>query len=125
MPDGSPVYTSSVAGAGTVSAPTLGATIATIASGSLPVGLYDVEVWSGMNGTLSAGVDTSNMGLKVGNTTVIASICNVVSGTSNPSTGPLKLRLALDGASAITVFAVAAANAGSRYTATILATKVS
>lgn len=119
-----PPFRSSTAAGATASAPAAGATVATILSGSLPAGLYDVEVWIGMNGTLAAGTDTSNMALKVGATTVVPKLAYVANGTSNQPAGPFRIRYSMDGSSAITVVAVGAATASSVYSATIIATQV-
>lgn len=118
-----PSFRTSVSNGATAAAPGAGAAVATIVSGSLPAGLYDIEVTIGMNGTLAAA-DTSNMNLKAGATTLMAKIPYVANGTSNPTAGPFRFRASLDGSSALTVNAVAASTASSVYTALIVATQV-
>ncbi|MFD5107131.1 hypothetical protein [Streptomyces cinereoruber] len=117
-------YRQSVSDGGTAAAPAAGAAVATIASGGLPAGLYDIEVFVGMAGTLAAAADTSNMALKYGATTLIDRIAYAANGTSNPVAGPYRFRATLDGSAALTVNAVGAATASSTYTATITATQV-
>lgn len=117
-------FRTSVADGGTVAAPGAGVTVAAIAAGSLPAGLYDVDVLIGMNGTLAAAADTSNMALKAGSTTLIDRLAYTANGTSNPVAGPFRFRLSLDGTQALIVSAVGAATASSSYSATIIATQV-
>jgi hypothetical protein len=117
-----PSFRTSAAAGATSAAPTAGTAVATIASGSLPAGLYDVEVTVGMNGTLAAA-DTSNLTLKAGATTLVPKLTYVANATSNP-TATFRLRASLDGVSALTVTAVASATASSVYSATIIATQV-
>lgn len=119
-----PPFRSSVAAGATAAAPTAGTAVATIAAGSLPAGLYDIDVWIAMNGTLAAATDTSNMMLKAGSTTIIAKLAYAANGTSNPAAGPFRVRYSMDGSSALTVNAVASATASSVYSATIIATQV-
>lgn len=119
-----PSFRTSVSNGATAAAPGAGAAVATIVSGSLPAGLYDIEVSIGMNGTLVSGTDTSNMNLKAGATTLMAKIPYVANGTSNPTAGPFRFRASLDGSTALTVNAVAASTASSVYTALIVATQV-
>lgn len=118
-----PSFRTSAAAGATAAAPTAGTAVATIASGSLPSGLYDIEVTIGMNGTLVSATDTSNMALKSGATTLIAKLAYTANGTSNP-TSTFRLRASMDGSSALTVNAVASATASSVYSATIIATQV-
>lgn len=117
-------FRASVAAGATAAAPTAGTAVATIASGSLPAGLYRVAVWIGMSGTLVSATDTSNMALKQGATTVIAKLPYTANGTSNPVAGPYEAQLSLDGSAALTVNAVASATASSVYSASIIATQV-
>jgi hypothetical protein len=117
-----PVVASTVGGSGVVTGPTAGQVIATVTP--TVSGLYDVEVFIGMNATLASAVDSNNMNLKVGSTTVITNIPYVGTGTSNSTTGPVKIRAVLDGATAVTVNAVGAATGTGRYAASITATRV-
>ena len=118
----SPAVATTVGGSGVVTGATAGQVIATLTPAAS--GLYDIEVFIGMNATLASAADSNNMNLKVGSTTVITNIPYVGTGTSNSTTGPLKIRAILDGATAVTVNAVGAATGTARYSASITATKV-
>lgn len=116
-----PLYYTSSGASGNVAAPGAGVNIATITPAA---GLYDVEVFISMNGTLASGTDTSNMNLKFGSTTILANIPYSANGTSNPVAGPFRTRINADGSTAVTVNAVAAATASSKYQASITLTRV-
>lgn len=116
-----PLYYTSTGGSGNVAAPGAGTNIATLTPSA---GLHDIEVLISMNGTLAAATDTSNMNLKFGGTTILAAIPYAANGTSNPTAGPFRARINADGVTAVTVNAVAAATASSKYQASITATRV-
>src|SRR6476620_6889385 len=117
-----PPFRVSVGAGGSVAAPTAGTAIATIASGSLPAGLYDLDITIGMSGTLAAA-DVSNMELRVGATTVLSKMAYTSTATSNP-VAKFFFQCAPDGTQAITINATGAATASSLYSATIVATQV-
>lgn len=118
-----PPFRTSVAAGAKANAPSAGTAVATIASSSLPAGLYDIEVHIGMSGTLAA-VDVSNMDLRIGGTTVVPALAYTSTNTSNDVAGPFKFRSGLSGSQSVSVNAVASATASSVYSATIVATQV-
>jgi hypothetical protein len=103
----------------TAAAPGAGAAVATLVSGSLPAGLYDIQVYVGLSGTLAAA-DNANMEFREG--------ASVVSRLAVPGAaghfGPFELRRRLDGSTALSVNAVGASTASSVYYANILAVRV-
>lgn len=106
------------AAGGTATTPAAGAAIATIASGSLPAGIYEVRVTLVMSGT--AETKPANAQIQKG-ATVLTLIPSPGSGVI-PAT--VLRRVTLDGATALTVNAATTATTGAIYTATIAATRV-
>lgn len=117
-----PPFRVSVGAGGNVSAPTAGAAIATITSGNLPAGLYELNITIGMSGTLAAA-DVSNMELRVGGVVVLPKLTYTSIATSNP-VAKFSFQCAPDGTQAISINATGAATASSVYSANIVATQV-
>jgi hypothetical protein len=99
---------------GNAVAPGVGVAVATLAAP--PAGVYEVRV-SAQTGAGTLAADNGNMQLKKGAAAVVAAL---------PTGGQEQIvdRVTLDGATALTVNAVAAATAGVPYTARISATRV-
>lgn len=105
-----------------VAAPGAGATIATVVNP--PAGTYEVVVNSFIGGTTVAANEVTNMRLTVGGIAV-GRILNSVPGTSGAvSVTQTKFRVVVNGAQSINVIAVAAATAGSIYSASIVASRI-
>jgi hypothetical protein len=94
------------------------AALATIASGSLPAGTYDIFVQATVGGTVAA-VDLGNMTFAAAALT--ARLANANNGSPG-SFGPFQVTLS--GIQAITIAAVNLATTGAVYAATITATRV-
>lgn len=109
----------SVGAAGTVTAPAAGAAIATIPAGSLPAGTYEVEATVGYGGT-PGGVN--GFDLRAGATIISGLASLAVANHLAPRVG--FRRVTVDGATAITVNAVAAGATGSVFIAQLSATRV-
>lgn len=109
---------SSVSNDGTVTSPGAGATIASIPAASLPAGTYNVTVDFTLSGTVGA-VDNNNIQLVYGSQTF--TLDNNI-GVGEQTFGPIQI--ISNGASALTLKAIAAGTVGSIYTATIIATPV-
>lgn len=103
------------AGGTAVAAPAAGATIATLA---LAAGTWDVGVTTLIAGTVLA-LDTTNMVVKGGSTTFYNAPTSL-----NGSASPQPVRRFLTAGNSVTVTAVAAATAGSIYSAVISAVRV-
>lgn len=115
----------SVADRSIAAAPTAGTAVATIASGSLPAGTYDVECWVAATGTVAAATETDNFELREG-ATVVTELPFIITGTTASAeySGPYRFRRTLNGSTALTINATANATASSVYRAMIVATKV-
>lgn len=111
-----------VSNAGTVVAPGVGAAIVTIASGSLPAGVYEVKVNAGLALGTPAVADVNNMELR--KAAVVISDLTVVAALAVSATTVFP-RIKLDGAQALSVNATGAGTAGVSYSASITATRVS
>jgi hypothetical protein len=124
MPDGTSIARNDSVGAGaTAAAPGAGGVVATVAAP--PTGYYRIEVWTGYAGT-TAAAELTNMELRAG-ATVISRLANTASlntTNANPAVGPYTFYRNLNGATALTVNATAAATAASVYSAQIVATKL-
>lgn len=98
----------------TVIAPGVGVAVATLAAPA--AGVYEVRV-SAQTGAGAVAADNGNMQLKKGAAALVAAL---------PTGGQEQMvdRVTLDGATALTVNAIAAATAGVPYTARISATRV-
>lgn len=113
---GAAVLNESKQARGAVTAPGAGAAIATIVAP--PAGLYRITVIGRYGGTSDT---TDNMELKKGATSLLVlPVLAVNNGTAIPVTVDVRL----DGATAITVNAIAAGAALTNYLAYIVATKV-
>lgn len=113
----------SLANGGKTSAPAANAALATLATPA--AGYYQVDIYTGLSGTLAA-VDASNFEFRKGSTPV-AVLATSGSGASgvNGSVGPFTFFVNLNGATSITVNATAASTAGSVYHCTMIATLLS
>lgn len=125
MPDGSiRVRHESLANGAKTTSPGLGAALATLTTPT--AGLYQVDVWAGLSGTLAA-VDASNFELRKG-ATVVSVLAVSGNGTgaaaSNTANGPFQFFINLDGATSLTVNATAAGTASSVYHVTLVATRL-
>jgi hypothetical protein len=110
----------SVIGAGVATAPGAGATIASIASGSLPAGKYRIAVFAHVSG--NAVGDLNNLKLQRGGVDLAGIMPQGANGQSGPA---LELpRVNLDGTQALTVVAIGAGTAAIEYGATIVATRI-
>ena len=118
-----PPFRVSVAGGASAAAPTAGTAVITIASGSLPSGLYRVEVTIGMSGTLAAG-DLNNMEFRVGAAVVCKGMTYTSTTNNGNPTAKYTFQVAPDGTQAMSVNATANATASSVYSASIIATQV-
>lgn len=101
---------------GTATAPAAGAAVATLAAP--PAGFYEITVLARYGGTADV---IDNMELKVGATSILVL---PVLPVANGSVVPIKVLVKLDGASAVTVNAIALGGAGSVFVAHIIATKL-
>lgn len=115
------VQASSAAATARAVAPGAGAAVVTIAAGSLPVGLYDIQVFAGFDVGAPVAADIDNMEFRVAATVVsslqVFAIINVY--------GPVRVfRANLSGAQAISVNATAAGTAGVGYNAELIATRI-
>lgn len=110
---------------GTASAPTANTAVATLASGSLPAGLYDFDVYATFTGTTVVATETDNVEFREGATVVgkLPIICIGTTGNTAYS-GPFRFRRRLDGSTAVSINATANATASSVYRAEIIAVKV-
>lgn len=109
----------SLIGSGVVVAPGVAGVIASIASGSLPAGKYEVRVMAGVSN--SAVADLNNMELQRGGVDLVSPIPQGASGQSDDLVVP---RVDLTGAQALEVKAIGAGTASIEYVATIVATRV-
>lgn len=117
-----PHYEESDGNAGKVVAPTAGAAIVTIASGSLPRGTYRVLVTAGLGlGGVPAVADENNMELRKG-ATVISDLTVVAA--VNGAQVQQEFIVELDGTQALSVNAIGAATASVTYNAMLVATRV-
>lgn len=107
----------------TVSAPAAGAVIAV--TPALAVGTYDIECITYIGGTTVATLEPTNMRALVG-AAAIGRIMNPVPGTTGGvGTGQLRFRYVVTaGTPTASIIAVAAATAGSVYSASIVAKRV-
>jgi len=125
MPDASPQYRyESLSNGAKTSAPGINAALATLTTPD--AGLYQVEIWCGLSGTV-ATVDASNFEFRKGSAVkaVLAVSGNGTgASTSNSATGPYRFFVNLDGATSISVNATAASTASSVYHCTMIATRV-
>lgn len=122
------IYTTdeTVADHSTDAAPSAAGAVATIAAGSLPAGIYDVECYVAATGTVAAATETDNFDFRKGGT-VVAVLPIIITGTTASSeySGPYTFRVELDGSTALTVNAVANSTASSVYHALVKATRLS
>ncbi len=100
---------------GVAANPTAGTAVATLTTPA--AGSYAVRVWVGLGGTLLATTDANNFQLKAGSTVIGVAF-------GNPGVvgqfGPFLFDVVMDGASSLTVNAVAnASGASAEYSATI------
>lgn len=107
---------------GKLVAPTAGTAVATLASGSLPAGKYDVNVKASVSG--SAAADEGNMGLYIGTDQALPIAVPTPSGAGGAWSDETYHGVTLDGTKALTVQAVANATSAIGYEAVILATRV-
>jgi hypothetical protein len=126
---GTPVVTapanySALVATGSATAPTAGTNIATLAAPT--AGTYEVQVWVAVSGTATtAAADSNNMNVKAGAGTLAALLpynCSTAGNLTNP--GPFIFQEIMNGATNLTVNAVANATAGTVYSAMIIATRV-
>jgi hypothetical protein len=121
-----PLSAASVTNSGKQTTPVAATAIATIASGSLPAGTYEVQVWISVSGTATtAAADSNNMELFQGAGAVSGFLpynCSTAGNVTNG--GPFQFQLALTGSQALTVQAVGNATTGTVYGALIIATRV-
>lgn len=114
-----------VAAAATAAAPTAGTAITTLAAPA--AGNYKIQVWIAVSGTATtAAADSNNVNLKAGATTVAPLLpynCSTAGNLTNP--GPFEYYRTLDGSTNLTINVIANATAGTVYSGTILATRVS
>lgn len=109
----------SVGVAGQVTTPAAAAAIATIGSGSLPAGQYEVRYGFMLSGTAEAL--TANLRLRKASTTVVNLLPSITGAA--PVTGVIP-RLTLDGTQSLSIQAIALATTGAIYSAWITATRV-
>lgn len=115
-----PILSDSVAASGNQTAPGANVAIVTIAAGSLPAGLYAIDVYAGFGGTVE-NVANNNMNFRRGGTAITQLL---LSHLANVSATKTSYRLRLDGTQSLSVNAIVAASANSVYLAQIVATKV-
>lgn len=108
----------SVGAAGSAVAPAANAAIVTIAAGSLPAGEYEVRA-RGMYGGVADVVN--NMNLRKGGAAIMTLSVSALA-NSEPDMTVLP-RITLDGATALTVNAIAAGAVNTVYRAEIIATR--
>lgn len=108
--------TTSVTAYGTVANAAGAAAIAT--TPDLSSGTWDIEVWTIATGTVS-DTEAGNMKLHVGETAVATVITPI-----DTSTGRLRIRVNLPATSPVSVRAGALASVGSKYHASIVASKI-
>lgn len=113
-----PSLASSVGNRGTVAAPGAGAAIVTIGAGALPSGLWDVQIQV----YLSVAGTKNNMAFQIGATPIV--LLNVLAAAATQLPPSIIARCILNGATAISVNAIAADAAGT-YEAALVATKLS
>lgn len=111
----------SVSAYGTATAPAAGGAIVTLAAGSLPAGVYDVNVTARYDGTPGTG-ERDNMELRAGATVKRRILINDVA--DNYGDRAADMRVYLDGATALSVNATAIGTAGAIYTALLIARRV-
>jgi len=114
------IIAASVGVTGRVVAPGAGAAIATIAAGSLPAGVYDVQVSTNYDGA-AAAAEINNMEFRRG-AVVVSSL--EVPAIANLAQTERVFRVVLDGATAISVNATGVGTAAVGYTAELVATRV-
>jgi hypothetical protein len=112
----------SVANYGTATAPGVGAAIATIASGSLPIGYYKITAEVSIDAGVPAAADRDNMELKAGSTSLKTIIMNPI---VSPPVASIEFYRSLDGATAVSINAKGAATASVVYRASITALRIS
>lgn len=105
---------------GSVTAPGAGAAIATLASGSLPDGKYQVEVIASVSN--NAVADVGNMRLRRGGVDFVSPIPHGVNG--QPGAPFVVDEIDLDGTQNLTVEAIGAGTAAIEYNATIQALRI-
>jgi hypothetical protein len=104
-----------------VTAPAANAAIATIASGSLPAGYYRITGEVGIDAGVPAVAERDNMELRAG-----ASVLKrIILSPADKATGTFEYYRTLDGSTALTVNANAAATASVVYRASISAVRIS
>jgi hypothetical protein len=113
-----PAISDSVANGGSVTTPAAGANVTSIASGSLPAGIYDVSFGVLLSGTTET--QTANVKIKKG-ATVITQL-PTISGAA-PVTDDIK-RVTLDGTTALNMVVTALATTGAVYNGWLIATRV-
>lgn len=118
-----PPFRVSVGNGASVTAPTANAAIVTIASGSLPAGLYRFEITIALSGTSNA-TDVNNMEFRIGGTSVMKGLTYTTTGANNGPATKFYFQGAPDGTQAVSVNATANANAGAVYSASIIATQI-
>jgi hypothetical protein len=109
----------SVGATGRVVGPAAGQTIATIPAAALPSGTYDVQVTVVLDGAVAAA-EINNVQFLRGATVVTALATSAAAGVVTQRV----VRVILDGATAVSVQAIAAGTAGVGYTAELVATQV-
>lgn len=105
---------------GTSSAPSAGTAIATIASGSLPAGYYEIVADVRTDGTPGTG-DRDNYEVRRG-ATVISRV--LIADVADAAPGSVRLYASLSGSEAVSVNATGAATAGTVYSSNIIATRL-
>lgn len=106
----------------TAAAPTAGTAICTIASGSLPAGLYKLAVFVRVSGSQESGVGIleRNAELRAGSTVISGSI-----DTRNGYTAErVKNTVALDGSTALSLNVTSNASTGAVYNGAIFAVRI-
>lgn len=112
----------SVAATGRVVTVGAGGVIASIAAGSIPAGLYDIQVNTLFDvGAPTAATDANNMQLMYGATQLLV-IQVDPSAVTHPGSQTFRLQAA--GGSALQVQAIVAGTAGVGYNASIIATRI-
>lgn len=111
----------SVGATGRVVGPAANGVIATILSGSLPAGTYDVQVRCYLDTGAPAAADINNMEFRRG-AAVISVIGVLPIITAYPNV--VVFRMSMDGATALSINATGAATAGVGYTAQLAAGRI-
>ena len=113
--------TTALTGSGTVAAP--GAGVAVAAINGVATGTYEIEVTTFISGT-TAAVDATNMQFRISGAAHATILNPVPAAAGATGLGTFRTRVNLSSVTSLSVHAIAAATAGSSYSATIVAQKI-